>query len=214
MKNLVIPYLPALDVLELSSVGFLMEKKSHRMYVDTLNWPEYPYKPIVAVDVARSNISLYIRFFVRGNSLKAVYENDGSPVHKDSCVEFFMKKTDENSYMNFEFNCIGACDAARRLSRDIKAPLSEAEYASIRRYTNRERKPFPERKNVHEWELVTAIPLYLMGLNSDCLPEKILGNFYKCADETDSPHYVSWNPVSSPEPDFHRPDCFGEMFFH
>jgi hypothetical protein len=214
MKNLVIPYLPALDVLNLSSVGFLLENKSQRIYIDTLNWVEYPYKPIVAVDVARSDLSMYIRFFVKGNSLKAAYENDNFPVHKDSCVEFFMKRVDEDSYMNFEFNCIGTCDAARRISREIKTSLSEKEYNSIRRYTSLERKSFPEKKGIHEWELVTAIPLKLMGLDSNCLPKKILGNFYKCADETDSPHYVSWNPVSSPEPDFHRPDCFGEIYFY
>jgi hypothetical protein len=214
MKNLVIPYLPALDVLDLSSVGFLLENKSQRIYVDALNWPEYPYKPIVAVDVARSDLSMYIRFFVRGNSLKAAYEDDNSPVYKDSCVEFFMKKTDEDSYMNFEFNCIGTCDAAQRISREIKTSLSKEEYSSIRRYTSLERKSFPEKKGVYEWELVAAIPLKLMGLTSDCLPKKVLGNFYKCADETDSPHYVSWNPISSPDPDFHRPDCFGEIYFY
>jgi hypothetical protein len=214
MKNLVIPYLPALDVLDLSSVGFLLENKSQRTYIDVINWPEYAYKPIAAVDVARSDRSLYIRFFVRGNSLKAVYEGDNSPVYKDSCVEFFMKKTGEESYMNFEFNCIGACDAARRISRDMKSALLKGEYGQIRRYASLERKAFPERKGIYEWELVVAIPLKLMGLDPDNLPEKIQGNFYKCADDTDTPHYVSWNPVTAPAPDFHRPECFGELYFY
>ncbi|MDR1645894.1 MAG: hypothetical protein LBS05_08770 [Tannerellaceae bacterium] len=213
MKNLIIPYLPALDVLELSSVGFLLENKSQRIYMDVINWSEYAYKPVAVVDVARSNQSLYIRFFVKGNSLKAVYEEDGSPVYKDSCVEFFMKKTGEESYMNFEFNCLGVCDAARRISRDMKAMLSKEEYKQIRRYTTMEQKAFPEKKGVYAWELVVAIPLRLMGLDPGNLPEKILGNFYKCADETDTPHYVSWNPVSAPVPDFHRPECFGELYF-
>jgi hypothetical protein len=213
MKTLVIPYLPALEALDLSSVDFLMENKSQRAYIDSVNWPAYAYKPLAAVDVARSQESLYLRFFVRGNSLKAVYEEDNSPVHKDSCVEFFMKKTDEKSYMNFEFNCIGACDAARRLSRSEKTSLPDKEYLQIRRYTRLERRAFAEQKGVHEWELTVAIPLRLMGLDPAHLPEKILGNFYKCADETHSPHYVSWSPVSAPAPDFHRPECFGELYF-
>ncbi|MDR1936944.1 MAG: hypothetical protein LBQ73_00415 [Tannerellaceae bacterium] len=213
MKNLEIPYLPALDVLDLSSVGFLLENKARRAYIDVVNWVEYPYKPIVVFDVARSDVSLYIRYFVKGNSLKAVYEKDNSPVHKDSCVEFFMKKTDEDTYMNFEFNCIGTCDAARRMSRDIKTPLAVEEYESIRRYSSLERKPFNEKKGVYEWELVVAIPLKLMGLEPDNMPEKILGNFYKCADETGSPHYVSWSPVPVSAPDFHRPEFFGELCF-
>jgi hypothetical protein len=212
MKNLKIPYLPALDALDLSSVGFLLENKSEKMYVDVLNWPAYPYKPIVAFDMARTNQSLFIRFFVRGNSLKASYTNDNSPVYKDSCVEFFMKKAADESYMNFEFNCIGACDAARRISREVKTSLTEEEYASIRRCSNMERKAFPEKKGIHSWELVVAIPFRLMGLDPENLPEKILGNFYKCADETDTPHYVSWSPINTPTPDFHRPEFFGELY--
>ncbi|MDR1918333.1 MAG: hypothetical protein LBQ65_01655 [Tannerellaceae bacterium] len=213
MKNLEVPYLPALDVLDLSSVGFLLENKSQRAYLDVINWVEYSYKPIVALDIARSDVSLYLRYFVKGNSLRAVYDKDNSPVHKDSCVEFFMKRMEDETYMNFEFNCIGTCDAARRISRESKTSLTEEEYASIRRYSNLERKPFHEKKGVYEWELVVAIPLRLMGLDPQNMPEKVMGNFYKCADETDAPHYISWNPVPVPTPDFHRPECFGEIYF-
>ena len=94
MKKLKVPYLETLDVLDLSSVGFLMEK-AQRESIDVVNWEEYPYKPIVAFDIARSKVNLYIRYFVKGNSLKALYEADGSPVYTDSCVEFFMKRVDD-----------------------------------------------------------------------------------------------------------------------
>jgi len=35
------------------------------------------------------------------------------------------------------------------------------------------------------------------------------GNFYKCGDETASPHYLAWAPLSSAQPDFHRRQDFG-----
>lgn len=149
MKKLKVPFLPTLDVLDLSSVGFLMETKAQRESIDVINWEEYPYKPVVAFDIARSEKNLYIRYFVRGNSLKAYYEMDGSPVYTDSCVEFFMKRTDDAEYYNFEFNCIGTCDASRRQSRDLKVSLTSAEYASIRRYSSLEHIPFPEKRGVH-----------------------------------------------------------------
>lgn len=213
MKKLKVPYLATLDVLDLSSVGYLLESKARRESIDVINWEEYPYKPIVAFDIARSDANLYIRYFVKGNSLKAVYSQDGSPVHRDSCVEFFMKTAEDHNYMNFEFNCIGTCDAARRQSRDIKRSLSTEEYNSIQRYSSLEQKTFTEKLGVHSWELVVSIPFTLMGLDPKNLPEKILGNFYKCADETEFPHFVSWSPIELPEPNFHCPEFFGEIYF-
>ena len=190
MKKLKVPYLVTLDVLDLSSVGFLLENKAQREYIDVINWEEYPYKPIVAFDIARTDENLYIRYFVKGNSLKAVHSSDGSPV----------------------YNCIGTCDAARRQSRDIKRSLNTDEYTSIRRYSSIENKPFSEKTGVFSWELVVSIPFRLMGLDPENLPEKILGNFYKCADDTEYPHFVSWNPIDLPTPDFHRPEFFGEIY--
>lgn len=212
MKKLKVPYLVTLDVLDLSSVGFLLESKAQREYIDVINWKEYPYKPIVVFDIARTNSNLYLRYFVKGNSLKATYDVDNSPVHKDSCVEFFMKKVDDDHYMNFEFNCIGTCDAAFRESREIKKSLSPDQYAQIRRLSTTEHKTFDEKHGVYTWELVVVIPFTLMGLDPENLPEKIQGNFYKCADDTAFPHFVSWSPIALSEPNFHCPDFFGEIY--
>ncbi len=212
MKKLKVPYLVTLDVLDLSSVGFLMENKAHREYIEVINWDSYPYKPIVAFDIARTDLNLYIRFFVKGNSLKALYAEDGSPVYTDSCVEFFMQKEGDSKYMNFEFNCIGTCDASLRVSRDEKESLSPEQYQSIRRLSSLDKTTFSEKKGIHSWELIVAIPFSVMGLDPKSLPEKIKGNFYKCADDTEFPHFVSWNPIGTENPDFHRPEFFGEIY--
>ncbi|WP_277464725.1 carbohydrate-binding family 9-like protein [Parabacteroides sp. PF5-6] len=213
MKKLKVPYLPTLDVLDLSSVGLIMENKARREYIEVINWEIYPYKPVVAFDIARTDKNLYIRYFVRGNSLKALYEKDGSPVYTDSCVEFFMKKENESGYINFEFNCIGCCDASRRQSRAESESITPEEYQSIRRYSSLEKKTFTEKKGIHSWELIVSIPFSVMGLDPENLPEKILGNFYKCADDTEYPHFVSWSPIGTEQPDFHRPEYFGEIWF-
>ncbi len=213
MKNL-IPNLSALDVLDLSSVGYFLENKSLRLFVNTVNWKEYAYLPITVVDVARTDKNLYLRYFVKGYSLKASYGEDGSPVFKDSCVEFFVQPPDGScKYMNFEFNCIGTCDASYRQSCDEKKSLDPDQFASIRRYSSLEVKPFEEKTGIHSWELIVSIPLELMGLNPQKLPEKIRANFYKCADETQYPHFLSWAPIPLPEPNFHCPEFFGELYF-
>ncbi|RHJ90159.1 carbohydrate-binding family 9-like protein [Parabacteroides bouchesdurhonensis] len=213
MRNLKVPCLEILGNLPLSSIGDMMEQYAQREYIEVVNWKKgYSYKPIVAFDIARTKTHLYIRYFVKGNSLKATYSTNNSPVHRDSCVEFFMQKEGDSKYMNFEFNCIGTCDAALRESRENKESLTPQEYASIKTYPSLPREPFDEKTGVYSWELTVVIPFTLMGLDPDNLPEKIKGNFYKCADDTEFPHFVSWSPIDLPNPDFHCPQFFGEIF--
>jgi hypothetical protein len=127
-------------------------------------------------------------------------------------VEFFVKKPGSDYYFNFEFNCIGTCDCARRKSRKDKVSLTPEEYASIERYSTLGDTPFEEKKGIHAWELIVAIPFKTMDIDQNNLPEKLLGNFYKCADDTENPHFLSWNPIETAQPDFHRPEFFGEIY--
>lgn len=213
MKTLKVPYLSTLDVLDLSSINFVMEEKAYRGFVNIVNWEAYPYLPVVTFDIARGSKDLYLHFFVRSHSVRAENGLDSSPVHQDSCVEFFMKKPGSDTYMNFEFNCLGTCDAARRRSRLEKDSLKSDEYARIRRSSSIKSKPFAEICEVTVWDLTIAIPFELMELDPDNLPEKILGNFYKCGDACMRPHYLSWSPIDLPAPDFHCPEFFGELYF-
>jgi hypothetical protein len=212
MKILKVPYVPSLDSLELKDVTELMETEALRQSIAIVNWDEFPYKPVVVFDIARGDKELYIHYLVRGLSLRAMATNDGEYVHPDSCVEFFMRKADEMNYTNFEFNCIGTCLAARGTGRHGRIPFVPAEYQKIRRYSSIIKKEaIAENKGVFMWELTVAIPFELMGLDASCLPEKIRGNFYKCADETANPHYVTWSPINLPTPDYHCPEHFGEI---
>jgi len=213
MKTLKVPYLSSLDKLNLKDVAEHMETDALRQSIDIVNWKEFPYKPVVAFDIARGDKDLYLHFFVRGLSLRAMAYEDGEYVHPDSCVEFFMRKDDELFYTNFEFNCIGTCLAARGNGRHNRTPITSNEFAKIRRYTTLPHVAFEEKKGIHAWELTVAIPFDLMGLDASNLPNKIRGNFYKCADETSYPHYVTWSPIKLPAPDYHCPEHFGEIYF-
>lgn len=213
MKTLKIPYVPVLDGLDLGEVAERMETAALRQSIDIINWEEYSYKPVVAFDIARGDKELYLHYFVRGLSLRAMADEDGEFVHPDSCVEFFMRQKDDLFYTNFEFNCIGTCLAARGMNRNERTPFTSNEYKKIRRYTTVQREAFPEKKGIYAWELTVAIPFELMGLDASKLPDKIRGNFYKCADETANPHYVTWSPIHLPSPDYHCPEHFGEIRF-
>jgi len=146
--------------------------------------------------------------------LKAVYSTDQSPVHEDSCVEFFCRLPENDFYTNFEFNCIGTCSASKRRARKTEVvPFNVSEMQTIKRFPSIGTKSFNELQGIFEWELTVEIPFKLIGIDPLNLPEKLWANFYKCADATDSPHYVSWNPVKTEKPDFHQPEFFGELYF-
>ncbi|MGL4804742.1 MAG: carbohydrate-binding family 9-like protein [Bacteroidales bacterium] len=213
MKTLTVPYLPELDKLDSEGISNLMEESAVRQSIGHANWSEFSYRPISTFDIARSDKNLYIRYFVRGNCLRALYTQDQDPVWQDSCVEFFTQIPGENTYYNFEFNCIGTCLASKRISREESTSLDPETMAKIVRYPSLGNRPFREMQGLFAWDLIVVIPFEIIGLDGNNLPEKIKANFYKCADGTSLPHYLSWNPIKTENPDFHRPEYFGEIYF-
>ena len=215
MKSLSIPYIESLNTASTEEAGNILEENGWRVTVEILNWPkEYAYKPITYFFIGRSSESIFLKYNVHGSMLRAIYSNDQDPVYEDSCVEFFCMPVGASKYCNFEFNCIGTCLATSRKSKteDI-VPFTPEEMKTIKRYPSIGRRAFNEMEGMFEWELTVEIPFKLMGVDSANLPDKLLGNFYKCADGTDSMHFVSWSPIKTSSPDFHRPEFFGELIF-
>ena len=64
---------------------------------------------------------------------------------------------------------------------------------------------------IWNWRVTLVIPFELIGVDPEALPEKLRANIYKCGDKTAHPHFLSWSPVGTPSPDFHRPEFFGEL---
>lgn len=213
MKTLSIPFLPELELLSAEGASLLLDDLGTRFSVETLNWPHlFGYKPITFVSAGHNGSDLYFMYQVHGNCLRAVNTRDNQNVHEDSCVEFFVQVPGSDLYYNFEFNCSGVCKAARHFgTRDQFEYLTEEERALIDRHSSIGRRAFNEINGLFSWELTVKIPLKLLGIQAGMLPKKLLGNFYKCADATSQPHYVSWNPIKTDKPDFHRPEFFGEI---
>jgi hypothetical protein len=215
MKHLKIPYIEGLNTIDIELSGDLLEESGQKETIEVLNWPsEFAYKPITFFNIGRSKTSVFVKFYVRGTMLRAIYSNDQEPVYEDSCVEFFCMPVGADKYANFEFNCIGTCTASTRKSRNEDIVyFTKEEMLTIKRFPSMGRRAFNEMEGMFEWELTVEIPFALMGIDSENLPYKILGNFYKCADGTDSPHFVTWSPIKTEKPDFHRPEFFGEIIF-
>lgn len=207
-----IPYSPQLDAAELPEVANRLEENGTRLSVESLNWPEqFPYRPLTVVSAAHSDKYLYLDYLVRCNYLRAVNYTPNSPVNEDSCVEFFASFGDNpHDYITFSINCIGII-SAKKYCGGRESYLSPEELAQIRIYASVGTRPFQEVEGSFIWSITVAIPLSLMGLEYAGQPLTIRANFNKCASATSQPHYLSWAPITSATPDFHRPDCFGTL---
>ncbi len=214
MKKIKVPYIKEFDNKSLKECSQLIQELGTTSTIEVLNWQnDYPDAPITFFDIARSKEAIYIKYRVKDIDVKAVYTEDHSDVYKDSCVEFFCMPENAEEYTNFEFNCIGTCLASSRKGREegVK-PFSNEKMGMIERYSSLPKKPIKDLESGSEWELCVKIPFQLMGIDSNNLPNKIKGNFYKCGDETKTMHFVSWSPILTENPDFHQPNFFGELY--
>ncbi|MCH5220852.1 MAG: hypothetical protein J1F05_00765 [Muribaculaceae bacterium] len=214
-KTLHIPRFEALDDnITYNDIYALLEKHGVTQSIDRVNWADsFPYQPSATFTAAHSGKNLYIDFCVQSCYLRAVNYANQSSVSQDSCVEVFLQPQVDGAYWNFEFNCIGAINASHRYIRPNPTRLSAEELALIRRYPSCGITPFEEIKGSFLWHLLVVIPFSLMGIDNITPGTEIRGNFYECASASSAPHFLSWNAINIPKPDFHRPDFFGTIIF-
>jgi len=212
-KSIYAPFIPNLECLSQELFDAAMNAGASRGKVDTINWPEsYPYCPECDFKIARSSKHLVLEFKVSGMDLRATSVEDNVRSWEDSCCEFFISP-DGKEYFNFEITCIGSILVAHGTGRSDREQLSNAAVGTIIRRTSLERKPYDIQGGEHSWKVTVFIPFALIGMNGENLPESVGVNFYKCGDLTAHPHFVTWNPVGTEQPDFHRPEFFGELTF-
>ncbi len=179
--------------------------------IDQVNWPDaFSKKLPVNVHVAHDDNRLYLLYSVKGEVLRTVNNKDFQPVWQDSCVEFFMQRDGEQTYRNFECNANGVLLAAKHETREIAEDMPVKDMASIVRHASILHR-YQGNKEVSDWYMYLEIPKQAMGFpeTESLAGKKIRANFYKCGDETEEPHYISWNPINLPKPDFHVPQFFG-----
>lgn len=175
--------------------------------VGVANWEEYSFKPRTTFAIAHTEKALLLRFEVEEEHIAGRCTKMHGPVYADSCVEFFVREPQAEYYYNFEMNCIGTALAARRLSRSEKEYLSEEQMQKVVLRTSLPTGVPYEGSG--SWSIEAEIPFEVIGIRG--VPSQLEGNFYKCGDKTAVPHYVSWSPIATPSPDFHRPEYFGEI---
>jgi hypothetical protein len=215
-QSLDVPKISIKDSLSFDNVSTILEKNAPLNKVNWLEWKEFPYQPEVQFRIAHDDSLLFLKYYVKEEHILARRTDPNSAVHRDSCVEFFVDPIQNGNYYNFEFNCIGTTHLAygpRRGERTfIPAELIENE---IKTWSTLGNQSFEEKSGAFEWEMVVVIPASIFIHNEGLNFSKLISNanFYKCGDDTTKPHYLSWNPVKTPKPDFHRPEYFGVLNF-
>lgn len=182
--------------------------------ISTLNWPdEYPYSPEASFRMAWCPDGLVLHYRVHERSVRARYADDGGKVWTDSCAECFIRNADSDTYYNIECNCIGTLLSASGNGRHHRVPVAAELMQSVSRWASLGHEPFEERLQPTSWEVALVIPSSFFASHPLRLEAgaTLRANFYKCGDELSVPHFISWNPIEVAQPDFHRPEYFGEL---
>ncbi|MDD6210700.1 MAG: carbohydrate-binding family 9-like protein [Bacteroidales bacterium] len=194
----------------------LDEAKIDFQPIDNANWSEtYPYKPKAEFRIAYTDDAILLHYKVKEASVRGKYSKDNDPVWTDACVEFFFIPASDGVYYNIECNCIGTILLGAGSSRAHRERASQVVMDKVQRWSSLGCKPLDERLRETSWEVALIIPYstffkhHITSLDGKTLR----GNFYKCGDELQTPHFLSWKPIPIEKPDFHRPDFFGTLEF-
>ena len=173
------------------------------------------HTPETRVKLQYDSKFIYGLFQVEDCYVKAVAARDQEQVCRDSCVEFFIRPAYKVQYFNFEFSCGGKMLLYEIENWDkkvlTKVPVEELQ--KIERFHSLPEIVNPELTEPTVWRLGFKIPLELFVRRAGCSTELSgqcwHGNFFKCADNTSHPHWLTWYPSA----DFHAPDEFGKLIF-
>ena len=211
MNNpLIVPFIESDDLSTIIPVN------AARLTLQNCNWEnEFPYKPATEVALWHNGSNLFIHYDVDEKYILASCGCDNDKVSNDSCVEFFIS-FDNDGYYNLEANCIGRILLSHRKSRKENVVYADSStLENISRVATLGNDTFEMRNSEGKWGLILKIPVSTFFKHSFDSFKGLKGrcNIYKCGDHLPVPHYLSWAPIDTPSPDFHRPEFFGQIIF-
>lgn len=177
------------------------------------------HRPQVQVKVAYDHDALYVIYQVHDQYVKSTRTAYQDPVYKDSAVEFFFcpSKSVSKGYFNLEINCGGTALFRFKSPEKGKILIPESEFQKMEIAHSLPKVVEPEIQEPVTWTLEFKLPFKIISPFYDLtLPrsgERWRANFYKIADESSHPHYLTWSEVRYPKPNFHLPHYFGDLMF-
>ena len=180
------------------------------------------FKPEAQAKMVYDKDNLYVIFRVKDRYVKCVTDRINGPVYRDSAVEFFFSPDTEKPlhYFNYETNCGGTALMQFHVYNDGKREstrIAAEDIALVEINPSLPKTVDPEITEDITWTIEYRIPLSLLRKHSAITtPAKGVewrANFYKIAEITSNPHYITWSKVDQPRPNFHVPENFGRIIF-
>lgn len=203
------------DINDSEAVNKVFDKLSENK-IECCNWPEIrSYVPAVSFKIFHNGKYMLIRYDVSECCTRAVASHDDGKVWEDSCVEAFLSTDGGKSYYNFEASCIGKMHIAHRVLGESGVHADAEHFAMVKRFPSLGNQPFEEIKGDMVWHLIIAIPVEALFCDNMTSWDgaELTMNFYKCGDKLSTPHYISWAPINTPKPNFHKPEFFAPVRF-
>ncbi len=185
--------------------------------ISVFPWYETGTKQKTQVKIVANDDTLFIQIIAQDKySFARQTELNHMLVCTDSCVEFFFSPSGVlgSSYVNLEVNCCGTLHLAYGASRNNRKFISLEAASLIARQTSILTAVKIESEDDKEWRVEIALPFAAIEQLTDepVNKDKWFANFYRCGGRTE-PQYAVWNNIDVPEPDYHRPEYFGELVF-
>lgn len=185
-----------------------MKRKTQIFKIENFPWDEGGYKPETTVELSYDDDGFEVHFMTNETSLRMTETKNNTDIYCDSCMELYAQFVPESdlSYINFEINPNAAVFCSKSTCRE-NSKLIESDIIDT----------FGARTKVGDagWEAWINIPINFIKKEFPSYEHKngaaIKANFYKCGDKTGHIHFGCWKNIRWSEPDFHRPEFFGEI---
>jgi hypothetical protein len=178
------------------------------------------FKPVAQAKMMYDDNNLYVIFHVKDCCVRCLTKEINGPVWEDGAVEFFFAPDVAKPllYFNLETNCGGTPLMHYNLvPRKESKELSKEDIIKVEIAHTLPQIIDPEMKDPVTWTLEYRIPIAMLEKYSVVThPKKGVewkANFYKIAENSSNPHYITWSLVEIEKPDFHRPEFFGRLIF-
>lgn len=175
------------------------------MQIDNLQWCA-PVDIRAQAQLCWDDEAIHVHLRAWEKDVRAVHDSPMQSVCEDSCLEFFLRPTDDLRYFNIEFNPNCALYLGFGDGTELIRLCADDERALLQPHADR---------TADGWEIFYRVPFsFIRRFFPDFTPAVGLafyGNCYKCGDLTPQVHYLAWNPIRGDVPQFHHPQDFGRL---